>query len=208
MKQRIPLLLAAGIFPLATNAVAGDFVAHTYLNADLGAAFEQKVGIQGADRIDFHNGVRGDIAIGYQATEWFAAEFATGVIWNSADRIGNAQVTSFDASLDLYQIPIMANFIFSTPSWHGFKPYLGAGGGGVAAMIDFQRPLGSIRDTDLVIGYQGFAGLNYQISEHVTAGLGYKYLRSEDHSWIENGVTLKTGGTAVHSVTASVIWSF
>jgi opacity protein-like surface antigen len=209
MKEKIPFLLAAGIIPLATTAMAEDFSAHGYLSSDIGAAFQQKVRIHnGGDLIDFHNGVRGDVAIGYQATPWFAAEFASGVIWNSADKIGDAPVTSFGASLDLYQIPIMANVIVSTPAWHGLKPYVGAGVGGVAAMMEFQRPLGNVRDTDITFSYQAMAGLNYQVCKGVEMGIGYKFLQTDDHNWIEHGVALRTGGTGTHSVVASFIWSF
>lgn len=209
MKERIPFLLAAGIVPFATTALAGDFSPHLYLNSDLGAAFQQEVRIKGADLIDFHNGVRGDISVGYQATSWFAMEFASGTIWNSGDKIGGVSISSFGGSLDLYEIPIMGNVVFSTPTaWHGFKPYIGAGIGGVAAMLDFQRPLGAIRDTDFTLSYQAFGGLNYRVSQHIEIGVGYKFLQTDDHDWAENGVTLKTDGTGTHSVTASFTWSF
>jgi len=208
MKPRIPFLLAAGIMPFTTAAVGQDFLSHVYLTGDLGAAFQQAVRIKGADLIDFHNGVRGDVAIGYRANSWFAVELASGAIWNSGDKIGGVTFSSFGGGLDLYQIPIMGNVVFSTPSWHGFKPYLGAGVGGVAAMLDFQRPLGSIRDTDFTLSYQAFAGLNYQVCKHVDLGVGYKFLLTEDHNWAQNGVTLQTEGTGTHSVTASLTWKF
>jgi len=210
MKQKIPFLLAAGIIPLAATATAEDFSAHGYFNTDIGVAFQQEVRIRGGgDLINFHNGVRGDVAIGYQATPWLAGELATGVIWNSADKIGAAPVTSFGASLDLYQVPVLCNVIVTTPrAWHGLKPYIGAGAGGVVATLDFQRPLGSISDTDLTFSYQGFAGLNYQVCKRLEMGVGYKFLQTGDHNWIENGVTLRTSGTGTHSITASFIWSF
>jgi opacity protein-like surface antigen len=208
MKRKIPFLLAAGIMPFATPAIGQDFLSHVYVSSDLGAAFQQADRIKGADLIDFHNGVRGDIAAGYRVSSWFAVEFASGAIWNSGDKIGGVTLSSFGGSLDLYQIPIMGNVVFSTPAWHGFQPYIGAGVGGVAAMLDFQRPLGTIRDTDFTLSYQAFAGLNYQVCEHVELGVGYKFLQTEDHSWSQNGVTLKTEGTGTHSVTASLTWKF
>lgn len=209
MKEKIPFLLAAGIIPLATTAMGGDFSSHLYLSGDIGAAFEQAVRIKGADLIDFHNGLRADVALGYQAKSWFAVESASGAIWNSGDKIGGVTIDSFGGSLDLYQIPIMGNVVFSTPTyWHGFKPYIGAGVGGAAAILDFQRPLGSIRDTDFTFGYQAFAGLNYKVCEHIDLGVGYKFLQTEDHTWAQNGVTLRTEGTGTHSVTASLTWKF
>lgn len=208
MKEKIPFLLAAGILPLATTAFAQDFSDHLYLSTDLGASFQERVRIRGAEPIDFHNGVRGDIALGYRANSWFAAEVASGAIWNSGDKVGGVALSSFGGSLDLYQIPLMANAVFSTPAWHGLKPYAGGGLGGVAGVLDFQRPLGNIRDTDFTFSYQLFAGLNYQISKHIALGVGYKFLETGNHDWAENGVTLKTEGTVNHSVNASFIWSF
>src|ERR1700748_1207735 len=120
MREKIPFLLAAGIIPFAPTAIGQDFLPHPYLSCDLGAAFQQEVHIRGADLIDFHNGVRGDIAVGYQATSWFAVEFASGAIWNSGDKIGGVPISSFSGSLDLYEIPVMGNAVFTTPAWHGF----------------------------------------------------------------------------------------
>ena len=208
MKHKIPLLLASGMIPLATTALAGDFTPHVYVNTDLGAAFQENVRINSGSQIAFHNGVRGDLSVGYQVKQWLAAELNTGCIWNSADRIGGVPVTSFDSKLDLYQVPILVNVILSAPAWHGLRPYVGGGAGGMAALLEFQRPLGGIRDSDITFGYQGMAGVNYRVSEHVEIGVGYKYFHSEDHTWVENGVTLNTGGTANHSVLASFVWSF
>lgn len=208
MKRKIPFLLAGGIVPLATAVMGQDFSPHPYLSADLGAAFQENLRIRSGDLIDFHNGVRGDITLGYQKTRWVGMELQTGVIWNSGDKIGGATISSFGGRMDLYQIPVMANLVLTTPAWHGFRPYAGAGFGGVAAMMRFERPLGSIRDTDVTFSYQAFGGLNYEISEHFELGVGYKYLQTDNHDWIENGVTLKTEGTTVHSVTASLSWKF
>jgi opacity protein-like surface antigen len=208
MKEKIPFLLAVGLIPFATRALGQDSSSHLYLTGDLGAAFQEELRVQGADRIDFHNGVRGDVALGYQANTWLAAELATGLIWNSGDKIGGVAFSSFGASFDLYQIPLMGNLVLSTPAWHGFRPYIGVGAGGVVSMLDFQRPLGDIRDTDFTRSYQAFGGLKYQISQRVELDVGYKFLQTDDHRWEENGVTLQTGGTTTHSVTASFTWKF
>lgn len=208
MKRNIPFLIAAGILPLATSAVGQDFSPHAYLSADIGAAFQQALRIRGGDLIDFHNGVRGDVALGYQVKEWVALELQTGVVWNTGDKIGGTTLSSFGGRMDLYQVPILGNVIFSTPAWHGLKPYIGGGFGGTAGTLHFERPLGSIRNTDFVFSYQAMGGLNYEISEHIEIGVGYKYLQTDNHDWIENGVTLQTQGTGTHSVTASFCWKF
>jgi opacity protein-like surface antigen len=209
MKEKISFLLAAGLLPLTAAAGQNNISDKLYVTGDIGAAFEQGTRIRGtSDLIDFHNGVRGDLALGYQMNSWFAAELATGAIWTSADKIGGVPISSFGGGLDLYQIPVMGNAIFSAPVWHGFKPYVGGGLGGVFGMIDFQRPLGSIRDTDFTFSYQAVAGLNYELSQNVELGVGYKFLHTSSHDWSENNVTLQTEGTGTHSVTASLTWHF
>jgi opacity protein-like surface antigen len=208
MKEKMRFLLVAGIVPIAATATAESFSDHLYLTGDIGPAFEQTLHIRGADNITFNTGVRGDIAAGYQANSWFAAELATGVIWNSGDKIGGVPFSSFGAGLDLYQIPLLGNVILSTPVWHGFKPYIGGGLGCVFGGLDFQRPLGAIRNTDLTFGYQAMAGINYEISRNIELGLGYKYLETGEHDWAQNSVTLKTEATVTHSVTASFTWKF
>ena len=180
-----------------------------YANADVGAAFEQQLRIRrSGELIDFHNGIRGDLAVGYQYNSWIAGELTSGAIWNSVQKIGGVPVTSFSTTMDLYQMPILADVVLSTPTWHGFRPYLGGGFGGVAALLNLKRPLGDISDTDFEFAYQAFAGLNYQVCRRAEIGVGYKYLATESHSWIQNGVTLDTAGTGTHSVTASVTIKF
>jgi opacity protein-like surface antigen len=102
----------------------------------------------------------------------------------------------------------MGNLVLSTPEWHGFRPYVGGGLGGVVGMVYFARPLGAIHDTDFTFSYQAFAGLNYKLSRHIDLGIGYKFLQTGDHNWAENGVTLKTEGSGTHSITASFTWNF
>ena len=75
-------------------------------------------------------------------------------------------------------------------------------------MLDFKSPLGDIANTDFTFSYQAFVGLNYEISEHLAVGVGYKFLRTQDHNWADGGVTLQTDGTCTHSVTASFVWKF
>lgn len=214
MKKKIPFLLAAGILPLTAAAGEQSFVDHLYLSGDIGPSFVQGTRIRNADTIDFNTGIRADVAAGYQVTPWLAGELATGIIWNSADKIGNVPISSFGSSLDLYQVPVMGNVVLSYSCWQSyrfwrhFRPYAGAGVGGVAASVDFNRPLGDVKDTDFTFSYQAFAGVNCELSQRIELGLGYKFLQTGEHNWQENGVTLNTEGTSTHSVIASFTWRF
>lgn len=208
MKKKIPFLIAAGIVPLAATAGEQSFSDHLYLNGDIGPSFVQQTRIRNADTMDFNIGLSADVAVGYQATPWLAGELATGVIWNSVDKIGGVPISSFGSGLDLYQVPVMGNIVLTAPFWQCFKPYVGAGVGGVAATVNFERPLGSVRDTDFTFSFQAFAGLKYELSQRVELGLGYRFLQTEEHNWVENGVALDTESTSTHTVTASFTWRF
>lgn len=208
MEGKKQFLIVAGVLPLATAAWGGDFTNRVYVTADVGPAFQQNINIAGGSKIDFNTGVRGDVSFGYACKPWLATEFATGVIWNSVDTIGGVAPSSYGGSMDLYQIPLMGNLVLTAPNLGRFRPYVGGGLGCVIGKLDFNSPLGNIHDTDHTFAYQAFAGLNYQISERVVVGLGYKYITTRDHGWTQNGVTLDTEGTSTHSVTCSLTWFF
>lgn len=204
MKPALRFIIAAGLAPIA--AVAQERFPKFYLDVDAGASLPSSTRVVGADTIEFHNGVRADIALGLRANSWLSAEFASGVIWNAVDKIGGVPVSSYNGSIDLYQIPIMGNVILRAPRTHGFQPYIGAGLGCVAGMLDFNTPLGKIHDTDYTFGFQAFAGLNYRLSHHLEVGIGYKYLQTHNEGWTDGGVALHTEGIATHSIFAALVW--
>ncbi len=216
MNSKIQFLMGCGVLSLAsaslgqdisnTNSVAVD--KKYYFGTDLGPAFLQTVNIVDADQIKFNTGIRGDLNLGYRLTPWFAAELEGGVIWNSADTIGGVALSSYGGSLDLYQIPMLGNVVFTLPLDHGFNAKVGGGAGAVASILHFNSPLGDIHNTDYTFAYQFFSGLSYQVAKNFEVGVGFKLLRTNNHYWEENGVTLTTGGAMTYSVTGSFTWVF
>jgi opacity protein-like surface antigen len=208
MRAKAKILLTTGVLPLAATVMGEDFTNRVYVAADLGPAFQQNINISGGQEIDFNSGIRGDVSLGYRFKPWLAGEFAMGAIWNRVDTIGGVPMSSYGGSMDLYQIPLLGNVVLSAPEWHHFRPYVGGGIGCVLGKLDFNSPLGDIHDTDHTFAYQAFVGVNYQLSEHVAVGIGYKYLATDNHAWTQNGITLDTEGTMTHAVTCAVTWSF
>lgn len=203
------LLILSGILPIATVASADDFTNRVYLTADIGPAFQQNVNISnGGQSIDFNTGVRGDLGVGYCLTPWLAGELQTGFIWSSVDTIGGVPMSSYGGSMDLDQIPLLANVVLTAPAWHRLQPYAGGGLGCVFNKLDFNSPLGNIHDTDCTFAYQALAGVRYQISGHVSVGIGYQFLHTQNHYWEQDGIALNTGGTATHSIMCSLTWNF
>src|SRR5580698_6217478 len=100
MKNKVSHLIAAGamLFIGAVNVHA-----QVYLNGDVGAAFLQNTTIHnsGGAKASFDPGVRGDVALGYNLSDCFAAELETGAIWNKMDKIGGESVSAAGASINL-----------------------------------------------------------------------------------------------------------
>ena len=100
----------------------------------------------------------------------------------------------------LYQIPILANVIYTVPLDGKVKPYIGAGAGGVYALIDGK----DTSESDFVFAWQVMAGADYQINDKWSAGLAYKLLGTGGGDW--GGV--KTDSFLTHSIVASVSYKF
>lgn len=189
-----------------------------YLDINAGPAITQDAAIQNSpfgntSNVQFDNGLRAGLGVGYNVTPSFAAELETGVIWNSVHSIQNNDLSALNASADLYQIPILANAIYK-PLHGSFQPYIGVGLGGVAGIFDssniplFGPPGAGFSDTDFTFAYQAKVGFKYAVSDHVDLGLAYEFLGTTDHNWTDGGHTLKTDGTMTHAILATFTWRF
>ena len=186
-----------------------------YVTADAGAAWQQNINIKGNGQLDFNTGFRGDIIFGYNFCNKFSAELETGVIDNSINSIAGNSLSSFGASADIYEIPILVNAIYRLPLKGGWTPYVGVGVGGAATYLTSQNvPLfgfgshTSYSSTDFTFAYQAAAGLKYAVSENIELGIAYKFIGTTDHNWSDNSVNFKTDGTLTHAVLASFTWKF
>ena len=206
MNKTTRVMLALGAASLAVSARAGE--RGFYLNADAGVSIIQDLNIKGGNSIELNPGARFDGAFGWQFSEPLAVEFETGITLNSVDRIGGVAVSSYGGSADIYQIPMLVNVVYTPPIQGKFKPFIGAGGGGIATVADLQTPLGNVNDTDFTFGYQAFAGVRRTLSRRAEIGLVYKFMGSLDHSWSSGGVTLKTDAMFTHALLLSFSWKF
>jgi opacity protein-like surface antigen len=198
MKSTLRYISAAGaVLLIAAAAVRADGISDkVYVNGDVGAAFLQDITIKnsGGAELQFDTGVRADVGIGYNISDALAAELDAGVVWNQ-----------FKHSSDsLYQVPLMANLIYTLPVKWAVVPYIGAGVGGVAGIVDAS----GFSDTDFVFGYQAMAGIKYAVTKDVDIGVGYKFLGTTDYSWTDHGTTVKTEEAFTHSVLATLTVRF
>jgi len=127
-------------------------------------------------------GFQMDFAFNYKLTPWLAIGPEMGFFYNSVSSFGDI---SYHDSL-LFQMPLMANLILQYPNQTRFRPYIGAGVGGVLTELTFGEDylwgpdgIGS----DFTFGFQTFAGLNYQLSQSTYLGVMYRFLYTDSQNW-------------------------
>jgi opacity protein-like surface antigen len=154
----------------------------------------------GGAKMTFDPGVRFDVSLGYHLTKALAADFQTGFIYNSVDRIAGTSLSDIGASADFYQIPLLLGLSYTVPIHGPIKGFLGAGLGGVISRFSGNSSGGNIDHTDFTFGYQGVAGIKYEFNDRMDVGLAYKFLGTTDHDF---GSGTKSDGTMAHCIMVS-----
>ncbi len=138
-------------------------------------------GLPSGQKVRYDVGAAFDMVLGYAFNRWVSAEVETGFRWTSVDSIQDAWVDDTDYSA----VPILANIVLQYPIPRTrIVPYLGAGVGGAATMLDIgmiSTPAGDFwGDTsDFVFAWQLFAGVRVELSPHVSIGLAYKFVSAD-----------------------------
>jgi opacity protein-like surface antigen len=207
---------------------SGDWTQKLYSRVDFGGFFQQNAtldkttssgippSIFTSGTTTFNFGARGDVALGYNLNKSFAAEFDTGLLWNSADKIGTNTLSSLNQSFDTYTIPVLANLTYKIPMKGPWSSYVGIGVGGAASILVYNLNGSDLSDCNFVFAYQAEAGLRYQLSQNSSLGIAYDFLGTTDPSWNLSqtiGVSttsyhLKEKGFYTHSITLSFTWDF
>ncbi len=156
-----------------------------YLTADIGGAFVQDLagtfaGVPG--KLEFDPGVRAGIGVGYtlRATPSYeaAVQFESGVIYNSINRF-RSDFGDASADGDMYQVPILADILYTFSAGPRLVPYVGIGGGGVYSRVHIESMEGFfVGDTSDSFdpAVQALVGVRYKLDERNEIGLGYKFL--------------------------------
>ncbi|HEX3101928.1 MAG TPA: outer membrane beta-barrel protein [Pyrinomonadaceae bacterium] len=199
-----------------------------YFNFDSGAVFQQPTTILShpipfsgtfRDHVTFNPGFRSDVRIGYHLDQSWSAELATGFIWNSVNRIDGIPVDAVGNSIDIYQVPIMANIVYRVPLDEDWTFRVESGIGGDFSVYDYTLFGGGGPSTHasgqanaFSLAYGAGIGLEYALSEQISAGIDYKFLSIVDQSWNLNingaGYHAAHEGVYMHAVVASFIWRF
>ena len=183
-----------------------------YVGPELGVAFQQDVNLQNVNidtefldaavvgsaggSLTMSAGIRFNLPIGYQPVDWFAIEFAPGIIWNKMSSWNlevNGSATNSSGSISgqlnlpidveggYFQVPLVVNFIFKIPTDSPWVPYIGGGIGASYTYMNWTRlsyggisqDISNVDGSCWSLAYQGIAGLDYKITDEVSLGLKY-----------------------------------
>jgi opacity protein-like surface antigen len=157
-------------------------------------------------------GFRFDLIGGYNLSETVALELEAGLLYNAFDKLtisgsgggvpvsASARLSDSGLDMSLWQVPVFVNGVYTFKLDSKFKPFLGAGVGGVFTLIHMDAGGLSDNESDFTFAFQGMAGVKYQVSDKVDIGVTYKFLGSLDHDF--SGV--KTDGIYSHSFLAAL----
>jgi opacity protein-like surface antigen len=194
-------VLGCGLVAGRVNAADSGWI----LSGDVGPSFVNTIntttteiftGIQTTTHLAFKTGVRLDLDAGYQFGDSWTLEGEFGYIYNPV----NLSLSTGTTSPSLYQIPVLANCIFTLPVHWPVKPYVGAGVGLVVTGLNDLH--------DLNGAGQLLAGLKYDINDRVDVGVGYKLLITTPHDWDDIIDNTQGDRSITHAIVASVTIKF
>lgn len=108
--------------------------------------------------------------------------------WAQSEEISLAADFSFveseykGSNTSLQAMGLMLDAFYTCNTGDFWRPYIGAGIGGVRLRLDQAGPF---TGSEYAFGYQGMAGIAFDVDDHHAIVLGYRYQASED-------VTIKT----------------
>ena len=222
-----PAQIQAQQAPSQDQTEGSQFLPESNLYADVnfGGAYQQNSTVEttvfsgtppattSSQKTSFNLGVRGDVALGYNFNRSWAAEFNTGLVWNSS---GNSQPYPANVTIDTYTVPILLNAVYRIPFKGPWSSYVGIGGGGAVSILSYSASGYNLGNYNFAFAYQAKAGLEYRLTENASLDLAYEFLGTTDPSWSfsqtvgsnTTDYTVKEKGFFTHSVVISFTWTF
>jgi opacity protein-like surface antigen len=189
--------------PSDNTKIAGSF----YVNGGAGVAILQNIEYRG-EVAQLNVGPRFDVSVGYNLTQCLAVEVQSGFAYNTWSKVDGKSLAPFRESVDIWSVPVTANGIYQHSFSDHLQVYGGLGAGVLVSTLDESVPGGSVHPTDCEFAYQAMFGIKYLFNDHLECGLGYDFLGSLDHHWGENGSSVTTTPTYMHSILLSLTLRF
>jgi opacity protein-like surface antigen len=208
--MRFPVLVLSLASAVLLNCSrAADLAQSWYFHAGAGGNWAEDLEAPSVS-YEFQPGYRVSLGPGVQIGKYLAVEIEMGLLWNDVDqRITAAGTVKADG--EFWRAPLLVNFIGRYPIGK-FVPRIGIGIGGVYEEIT--ATAGGIKTSDYRVdsAFQGLVGLDYSISERISVGVNYKYMRTivRDDDWFIyfGAPPEKPEDHGNHSVTISVRCDF
>lgn len=195
---RVGLVVGALCVWSCTQGTAADSGPY-YVSVGAGVNIVGDVDFKGGGSFEFDPGLRVSLAGGYRFMPMISAEIETGFIYNDVKDAG-------DTSLS--HVPLLANVVFRFENPTHFVPFVGVGAGGIASFLTIDDIISKDHDTDVVFAWQVQAGVHYQINDHMSAGITYKYLGADNPQFDVGGGTVRFNPVQNHAIMASFKLSF
>ena len=213
--KTLGVLLAMSTFLFADDGGTNYAKEGFYIGTELGGTVIPNVDIGDGEQVNFNPGIRFDLPIGYRVNEWFSLEFAPGGIWNSLNSVetDSASIPSVSVGGNLWQVPLMVNFILTIPTDSKWEPFFGGGVGGIFSSLTVDEILGfsipARSGTSWALGYSAIAGLNYHLSRDISFGFNYKFTGTGSQTWGGDFQdVLPTTNIYTHSASLSATFRF
>ena len=194
----LPLNLTQVALPAKTQATPPSGEGRTsishdlYLMGDVGVEMTQDVKFKNSTnfsekKFGLDTGMRFDLGVGCDITNFFAIEATAGLIWNSISTI-SATLTSSNTPLNfnidgnLYNVPIMFNGKFRIPitkELNSPEIVVGAGIGTLWSQVDIDSIAGisnSSSGSAWAFAYQATVGVDWKIGSRLHLGVAYAFL--------------------------------
>ena len=157
-----------------------------YFHVDGGVAWLQDFDANIADlpgRLHLDPGFRLSIGPGYtlysSSSFEAAVQFETGFIYNKLNRFDSIDYGPLSARGEYWQIPFLADILYTFKIGPVVVPYIGVGGGGVYGRMSVDslddQPIGG-RNSETDGAFQAMAGVRFRLDEQNELGVGYKFL--------------------------------
>ncbi len=228
--KSITLRVVFGAFALLSSLSAPCQDSRFYFKGDLGGNFTQDTDLSvkysspsgslgnGASnsKAHFDPGGRIGLAVGYSMSDWLAAEAELGATVNTFGGRGVIDGT-------LAHVPLLFNLRLEYPNHSRWTPFIGAGLGVSASIVDSDILLASpsfdtfvrvhVNEAEAVFAYQAFAGLRYRLNGRIGLSLEYRYFAAdgpESHSAFPffGHATAAFGTIQTHALSAAFDYHF
>lgn len=189
------IVLKAAAFAATTLLISSAALAaepNWYVSGAGGAAwFESADGQSGGNTLEtsFDTGYAFLGAAGRQFGNGFRAEGEFGYRRSSTDATQVNSGPDFNTTGSMSALSLMANGYYDFDVGMKLKPYIGGGIGMARVSANDIRINGSqlADDSDVVFAYQAIGGLGYELSQHLTAFVEYRYFATLDPTFNATG---------------------